>query len=175
MRDRSLQVGDRLLAIGDLTYEKYNERPIYVPFWGYETGEQVPIVFMRDGVVQQTTWEVLGPTGEARFVRLVGVLIFLPFWLAGTVVLFFLRPRNTLWRVLIAFNYLTAIWIASGIPSVYRIGGSALVLRMATWMMIPVYLHLHLLAPNPLFSNRHRYLLPSLYYLLSVRSFWVWI
>ncbi|MGC8780823.1 MAG: sensor histidine kinase [Anaerolineae bacterium] len=165
MRDQSLQVGDRLLAIGDLTYDKYAERPIYVPFWGYGPGDRVPIVYLRGGAVQQATWEMLGPTGDARFVRLVGVLIFLPFWLAGTAVLLFLRPRNTLWRVLIAFNYLTAVWIASGIPSVYRIGGSALVLRIATWMMIPVYLHLHLLAPRPLLINWHRYLLPLLYYL----------
>lgn len=163
MRDRSLQVGDRLLAIGDLTYEKYTERAIYVPFWGYGPGDRAPITFLRDGTIRQTTWEVLGPTGEARFVRMVGVLIFLPFWLAGTAVLLFLRPRNTLWRVLIAFNYLTAVWIASGIPSVYRIGGSALVLRAATWMMIPVYLHLHLLAPRPLFGRSYRYLIPLLY------------
>ncbi len=165
MRARSLQVGDRLLAIGDLTYEKYSERPVYIPFWGYGAGDRVPIVFLRDGVVQHTVWEVLGPTGAARFVRMVGVLIFLPFWLAGTAVLLFLRPRNTLWRVLIAFNYLTALWIASGIPSVYRIGGSALVLRAATWLMIPIYLHLHLLAPRPLFERSSRYLIPLLYLL----------
>jgi len=164
-RDRSLQVGDRLLAIGDLTHEQYRADPTRIPFWGYAPGDRVPIVFARDGVVQQITWEMLGPTGEARFIRLVGVLIFLPFWLSGTAVLLFLRPRNALWRVLIAFNYLTAIWIAAGIPSVYHIGAAVPVLRFATWLMIPVYLHLHLLAPRPLSGRSQRYLIPLLYLL----------
>lgn len=165
MRERSLQVADRLLAIGDLTHEQYLADPLRIPFWGYAPGDRVPIVFVRDGVVRQITWEMLGPTGEARFIRLVGVLIFLPFWMAGTAVLFFLRPCNTLWRMLIAFNYLTAVWIAAGIPSVYHIGTAVPVLRFATWLLIPVYLHLHLLAPRPLFDRAHRYLVPLLYLL----------
>ena len=162
-RDRSLQIGDRLLAIGDLTYEEYRAHPTRIPFWGYQPGELVPITFERDGVVRQISWPMLGPSGETRSARLIGVLIFLPFWLAGTAVLLFLRPRNTLWCVLIAFNYLTALWIASGIPSVYGFGASALVLVAMTWLMVPVYLHLHLLAPEPLFPRSYRYLLPPLY------------
>ena len=48
-----------------------------------------------------------------------------PFWLAGTAVLLFLRPRDQRWRILIAFLYLTSIWIVigsiEGVPGVGQV------------------------------------------------------
>jgi signal transduction histidine kinase len=141
----SLRVGDRLLEIGGLTYQAYERSRTQTPFAGYTAGERVSIVFDRDGVVVRADWLMLGPTGASLLTRLGGGLaLFLPFWLAGTTVLLFLRPRNARWYLLIAFNYVTATWAATGIPSVTRIFASTLMLNALTWLLVPVYLHLHL-------------------------------
>ena len=165
--ENSLDVGDRLIVIGDLTYQEYRSRPLRIPFGGYGPGDLVPVTFVRDGEVRQVTWQMLGPTGAAHFMRLVSFLIFLPFWLAGTGVLLFLRPRDRLWGLLIAFNYVTAVWIAAGIPSVNHVGGSLLVLYVSTWLFLPVYLHLHLLVPAPIFQRGYRYFVLPLYVFAS--------
>jgi signal transduction histidine kinase len=156
MRDNALQIGDQFLSIGDLTLSQYRANPTLVPFGGYHEGDKVPLTVLHGGEVRKTVWQMLGPTGSTYFIRLAGFLIFLPFWLAGTVILLFLRPRDRVWRLLIAFNYTTAIWIAAGIPSVMRAGYSALVLRFITWLMLATYLNLHILVPSPLLSDGWR-------------------
>jgi hypothetical protein len=124
-------------------------------------------VFIRDSVVQRAHWQTLGPTGPVRFIRfLSGFIFFLPFWLAGTAVLLFLRPRDTRWRLLIAFNYVTAVWLTAGASSTTRVAGSSLALHALTWMLVPVYLRLHLLVPA-FASLRHRRNLWLLLYMLA--------
>jgi signal transduction histidine kinase len=55
-----------------------------------------------------------------------------------------LRPKDDRWALMIAFNYLTAVFLAAGSGvSFYHIWESAIVLRMAIWFCVPVYLHLH--------------------------------
>ncbi len=171
----TLRAGDRLLAIGDLTFQEYNGDRTRVPFAGYQPGDPVPVTFSRDGIVQQTEWQMLGPTGAIRFGRLLaGLILFLPFWLAGTIVLLFLRPRNIRWRLLIAFNYLMAAWLTAGIASATRIAASSPALHALTWLMAPVFLHLHLVVLASLRSQRRRNLLFSFYLvaiLLAVLEF----
>jgi signal transduction histidine kinase len=157
MRDDALQIGDQLLKIGDLTFDAYRTQPTLVAFTGYHPGDRVPITLVRDGETRHVVWQMLGPTGNTYFIRLIGFLIFLPFWLAGTIVLLFLRPRDQVWRLLIAFNYVTAIWIAAGIPSATHSAYSVLVLRFITWMMLAVYLDLHMLVPSPVLTMAGRH------------------
>jgi signal transduction histidine kinase len=166
----NLQVGDQLIAIGDLTHQDYQKDRTRVPFAGYGPGDTVPIVFIRDGIVQYTRWQMLGPTGPVRLYRLLNSLIFfLPFWLAGTAVLLFLRPRDTRWWLLIAFNYVTALWLTAGASSTTQVAGSSLVMHALAWLMVPVYLHLHhllvLTAPAP---RRRRNLFLSFYILAAI-------
>ena len=50
-----------------------------------------------------------------------------------------------------AFNFLTAIWLITGSGvSTFHVWYGALVLRMAVWCCVPVYLHLHWVFPRPL-------------------------
>src|SRR5690606_9294586 len=72
------------------------------------------------------------------------------FWLAGTATLFLIRPRDQRWLLLIAFNYLTAIWLTAGTTSSWHVWSSGLVLRSAVWLSVPVYLHLHWAFPSSL-------------------------
>ncbi|MFM8369106.1 MAG: hypothetical protein ACKOBD_10180, partial [Chloroflexota bacterium] len=73
------------------------------------------------------------------------------FWLAGTLTLLFLRPKDDRWLLLSAFNFVTAIWLGvGGGASGYHLFYSALLLRSTIWLSVPVYLHLHWVFPRPL-------------------------
>jgi len=163
-----LQVGDQLIAIGDLTYQDYWDGRRRVRFGGYSPGEAVPITSSRDGDRQTIHWQMPVVTGANRARQLLGLLPYLPFWLAGTAVLLFLRPRDGRWRLLVSFNYLTALWLAAGIVSSRRVAASSLVLHAVTWLMAPVYLHLHLTVPTRLLRQRSRYFLPPLYAIAAI-------
>jgi PAS domain-containing protein len=160
---QALQVGDQLIAIGDLAYEDYRDDRRRVLFDGYGPGESVPITLSREGDRRVIHWQMPVVTVANRARRLIGLLFYLPFWLAGTVVLLLLQPRDRRWRLLVSFNYLTAIWLAVGIASGLQVAASSLVLHAVTWLMVPVYLHLHLIVPTPLLEGRSRYFLPPLY------------
>ena len=159
----SLRVGDHLTAIGDLTYEDFRGNRLRVPFENHRPGESVPIILIRDGRERSVTWTMPALTLADWLTRLSALLFFGPFWLAGTGVLLFLRPRDVRWRLLIAFNYLMAIWLVVGIISSWQVAASSLVLHAVTWLLLPVYLHLHLVVPTPLFERYARYGLPPLY------------
>src|SRR5262249_31781520 len=84
------------------------------------------------------------------------VLFPLTFWLMGTVVILFLRPRDERWQVLVLFSYVNALWIASGLASEERVAGSGVVFHAVIWLFMPLALHLHLILPNALTRKRLR-------------------
>jgi GAF domain-containing protein len=158
----TLRPGDRLLAIGRLTYEDYRRDRRLVPFEGYRAGDSLPITFSRGGGPLPLQWQM--PLDEAgRFKQAGSVLFYLPFWFAGAAVWLFLRPRDRRWQLLILFNTITAIWLAVGAQTPQHIAASSLVSRAVTWLFVPVYLHLHLVVPASLRRPPHRYFLPLLY------------
>ncbi|UCG24228.1 MAG: PAS domain S-box protein [Chloroflexota bacterium] len=161
-----LEVEDVLVQIGDLSYDQYLEDWLSVPFRGYLPGEVVPNVIKDNG--QEVDLEMPQPSLDDRIKRLVTTLWFFPFWLAGTAVLLFLRPRDRRWQLLIAIMYLTAIWIVVGSIANWQISGSRYVAIVVGWAMAPVFLHLHLTVPNPLMAKRHRLIIPILYALVIV-------
>ena len=161
----TIQLGDQILVIGNLTFDSYSSNRIQVPFEGYELGDSVPVTFRRAGQVHTIAigWQMLGPTTAAQLNRLIGLLLFLPFWLAGTAVLFLLRPHNLRWRLLVAFNYVTAAWVAAGVVSSLRVAFSSPAQHMLAWLLVPIYLHLHLTIPSPISSRLLRFFLLLLY------------
>jgi len=165
---RALHIGDQLVAIGGLTPEHYwNDRRL-VPFDGYGPGESVAITFSRSGQERTIQWEMPVVTAQNRVNHLVSLLFWLPFWLSGTGVFLLLRPRDIRWRMLVLVNYLTAVWVVAGIVSPWGAAASSLTLHAVSWLMAPVYLHLHLLLPVPLLRQRRRYLLIPLYSIAAV-------
>ncbi len=157
------QPGDRLLVIGDLTYENYRRDRRRVAFEGYGPGVSVPMTVIRNGDRQTTDWQMPVGPDTRRLSQLGALLFFLPFWLAGAVVWLFLRPRDRRWQLLILFSYITAIWLTVGAQSAEHIVAASLVSRAITWLLMPIYLHLHLIVPAPLSRPPHRYFLPILY------------
>ncbi len=158
--------GDHIVAIGDTTLDDFQRERSAPPFDGYATGSMAVLRVLREGRPIVVNWILLGPTAQQRASRLGGILIFLPFWLVGTAVLFLVRPHDERWRLLVVFNYVTAVWATTGVVSYLAVALSSQVLHASSWIMAPVYLHLHLIVPSPIrvrFSSRRA--LPAIYVL----------
>ncbi len=160
-RQSELAINDIIVHVGDLSFEEYQADRTTIPFAGYEPGDVVPNIVMADGRVLEL--EMPAPSINESLTRLISTLWFFPFWVAGTVVLLFLHPRDKRWRLLVAFMFLTAIWILAGAVSAWRIVSSRIILGAAAWLMVPIFIHLHLTVPNPTFKRLSRIVLPAIY------------
>lgn len=163
-----LQIGDQLLQIGSLRFEDTRLDRRRGAFDDFQPGDSVPVVLRRAGRQLNVEWQLWGPTTATLLERLGSLLIFMPFWLAGTAVLFYLRPRDLRWQLLILFNYVTAVWLATGLFSSLHTANSSLVLHAVSWLMAPIYVHLHLTIPNRFFPTRVQRLLLAPLYLATV-------
>lgn len=151
-KNSQLKIGDRVVSIGDINIDEYLTN-IRVPlFTGAEPGETIPIEIKRDEQKFSINWVYAGRTHE-EIIQNLNSGWWLPYilWMAGTATMLFIRPKDLRWRLLVAFNYLTALWLVTGSgPAKWHLWGSALFMRMAIWMTIPVYLHLHWVFPRTL-------------------------
>ena len=157
---QSLQIGDQIVAFGDVTYQDYTTDRRRLQIDGYNPGDTLPITISRDRDRRIVHWQMPFVTPGYRMRYLVGVFFYLPFWFVGTAVLFFQRPRDARQWLLVSFCYLFAIWIATGLVSVYHVAGSALLINVITWLIVPISLHLHIAVPTPIFEHRRRFLIP---------------
>ena len=160
----SLQVGDQITKIGATTWDEFDNDLRRRFFEGAIPGQVIPILVERDGQILSLDWIYPGPTSAQILERLNSQwwLVYV-FWLAGTATLLFIRPKDGTWFLLSALNYLTALWLAAGSgPSHWHLGESAIVLRAAIWLCVPVYLHFHWVFPKP-FVRLPIYILGALY------------
>jgi signal transduction histidine kinase len=159
-----IRVDDTLLKIGDQSSEDLLTDRRLMPFQGYSPGDEVLITILREGEVKEIVWRIPASSAAKQIeFLLTPLLIFGPFWLVGTSVLLFMYPRDDRWRLLIILSYLTTLWIATGLPSATRVADSSLVLHALSWILLPVFIHLHLIVPTPLFKHGQRYLLLPIY------------
>jgi signal transduction histidine kinase len=175
---RQLQVGDRLIQVADMSVADY-KADVRRPFWPVNAvGGEVPLVLERQGRRLTVT---LQPAAFAldEFSTRVQSQWFLAwaFWLGGSLTFLIVRPRDRRWRLLIAFQMLTATFISASTLSRWQLGESALVLRTAIWLSVPVYWHLHLVFPQPLSKPAERWLIPvyALSLVLAIgQAFQIW-
>ncbi len=150
----ALQRGDQLIQIGLVRWSDFQADLRLKLFEGVRAGESVPILFERGGQRRRVDWVYpgwLSWTSDEFSSRLLNLWpIAYVFWLVGTLTLILARPRDTLWRVLIAFNYLTALWLMLGNFSYLRFWETARLFRIVIWLAMPVYLRLHWFFPKPL-------------------------
>jgi HD-GYP domain-containing protein (c-di-GMP phosphodiesterase class II) len=166
----ALQPGDQIVSIGNLTYDEYLKNNNLIPFYGYPTGDLVPITFIRTGETHNIGWMMPNRTISFLFSIWAQVFFYLPFWLAGSIILFLIQPRDQRWRLLILFNYTTAFYLVIGL-SEDLVPYSFLALHALTWLMVPIFIHLHLVIPNPLIKKRHQPYLSFLYANAVILSF----
>ena len=148
----TLMIGDRLLQVGSLTWDAFKADLRRTFFEGVKPGEITPITVERNGQTLTIPWRLPG-FNRGELVNALASQWFLAysFWLAGLLTVMFLRPKDERWWLLMAFNFLTAIWLGAGSGlSNYHLWYGALILRMAIWLSLPVYLQLHWVFPRPL-------------------------
>ncbi len=150
-QDSGLRDGDRMLKVGSTPWEDYVRDLRFTVFGDVQPGQVLTIQVERQAGVVDVDWAIPGPNRVERLFRFNSVLtVAYFFWLAGAAALLLIRPRDTRWRLLLTFFFLTALWLGSGALSGSRVWGSAIVLRMAIWLCVPFYLHFHWLFPSPL-------------------------
>ncbi|MEO7838950.1 MAG: hypothetical protein ABIU06_06340, partial [Anaerolineales bacterium] len=149
----TLIVGDQIIKIGPLRWEDFRADLRKTFFEGVKPGDVVPIVVQRGGQTLNIEWEYSGTPrpNEIRDQLISEWFIAYFFWLAGTLAVMLIRPQNKRWLLMSGFYFLTAVWLiaGSGVSSSH-IWYSALILRIAIWLCVPVYLHLHWVFPRPL-------------------------
>jgi signal transduction histidine kinase len=148
----ALHIGDRIIQIDSIRWEDFRYDLRMSIFGDVRPGQVLSLLIERGSEQISIPWKVVGFNLPEFFDLLIseGWLGFF-FWIVGTFTLLVLRPKDVRWQLMIAFNYLTAIWLVLGSGvSFYHIWQSAIFLRMAIWICIPVYLHLHWVFPSPL-------------------------
>ncbi len=146
-----LQKGDQLLQVGPVTWESYADNLRQGFYAGVQPGDIVPITVQREGERLVVDWVFPGPQSTEILARL-GTTWWLAyiFWTCGMLTQLFFHPRDLRWRLLIAFNFLTAVWLLAGTFSLWHVWESAILLRLTIWLCLPVYFHLHWVFPRPL-------------------------
>lgn len=166
-----IQLDDQIISIGELSYEDYENNRNLAIFSNISPGESVLITLNRDGIQQSIDWAIPESTLSEQLERLITpLLIYGPFWLAGTVILLFMQPHNVQWRLLVVFNYLTAFWLSVGVISGVPILYSSLLLHAVSWLLLPVFLHFHMVVPSPIKMRHLRGALISLYTIAIVMA-----
>lgn len=150
--EQPLAVGDRLLQVGSVPWDAYKENLWQPLIDGLPAGQVIQLQIERNGQQINIPWTLPGPNrGEISNLVWNEGWLAIVFWFLGTATLLNIRPKNDLWALLVAFNYLTAIWLTVGSGlSILHVWGSAVILRVFVWLCVPVYLHLHWVFPKPL-------------------------
>jgi signal transduction histidine kinase len=145
-----LKEGDILKTVNGISWETYKKNGWLSFFSGVEKGDLVKVEVMQGNGKLTIPWRFPGfNTAEfyGRFFN-IWVLAYI-FWFAGSVVELSVRPRDIRRSLFIAASYLTALWLILGSLSATHIFGSPILLRAITWLLLPVYLHLHWVFPLP--------------------------
>lgn len=169
--DHCLQIEDRVLRIGDTTYEaaqKDRSQPFFETRQ-LEDGLGVPIVVRRG--TETVTIQAMPMEHSRGTVREVLTVLFpLLFWLTGTLAVLSLRPRDERWFAFVGFQYITALWISSGFLSSSQQAYSSIVFHAVIWFFLPFSVHLHLVLPDNLLPRSKKWILGPMYLLAGVLS-----
>ncbi len=148
----TLQKNDRLIRVGDVLWTEFNKDGRVDFFEGLKTGDTVDIAIMRNDEELIIPWKISGFNREEFTWRFLNIW-WLPYiyWIFGSLILLFIRPRDTLRSLLIAANYLTGLFLVFGSLSAWHIWESSILLHATAWLILPVHLHLHWIFPKPLY------------------------
>ncbi|MAT96408.1 MAG: hypothetical protein CL608_04625 [Anaerolineaceae bacterium] len=151
LEGEQLQLGDHIKAIDNIPWSEYATSSSTTLFGEVQPGNPISIEIRRNQRDLTVNWIFPGPT-FAELAQRLNSEWWLPFvfWLGGVAVALLIRPRDTRWQLLIAFNFVTAIWLATGGFAVSNIWGILPLFKSAVWLSVPVYLNLHWVFPHPL-------------------------
>lgn len=165
--EASLQSGDVLIKIGDDTLDEYRKNRRLVFFEDKRPGDPVDILIRRNGQEMTVHWVFPG-FNKAEFLgRFFNIwwLAFV-FWLFGLMGQILIRPKDVRRLLFIAANHLTGIWLITGSLSPSHLMESSTLMHATSWLLLPVYLHLHWIFPRPLNGLSKNMLVPV--YILGI-------
>ncbi|MBN1146215.1 MAG: hypothetical protein JXA78_03090 [Anaerolineales bacterium] len=155
---QALQVEDVIEQIDGQAWANYDSDLGRARFTEYAPGDVMHLQVLRDGRLLKIAWVIpdrmAAALGEQRLVN--SWWLAYVFWLCGLLTILMVRPRDERWILLVILYYLIAIWLITGSINYTRIYGSSLVMRVFTWLLVPVALHFHWLFPAPLGVQRPR-------------------
>jgi signal transduction histidine kinase len=159
----ALQLGDILTRVGGVSWQDYYENSRQGLFEDAQAGDVIEVLFNRNDVELTTQWKIPGFTQREFNSRFLNIwwLAYI-YWLFGTVALLLMRPRDIIRWLFITANYLTALFLIFGAMSGWHLWESSILLHAVTWLILPVYLHLHWLFPQAL-SKTPKWAFPLLY------------
>jgi len=162
--DRSdcLETGDRMLSIGSVTYEAYSRHRLVPLMDGFDRAGFATVRLLRHGQIRTVRIRIDREHLWTPHLAHISILFPVIFWLMGTLIIIFLRPRDERWLVLVLFSYVNALWIASGMVSERHTAAGAVVFHVFVWFFLPLTVHLHMILPSSLVARR-RGLLVFLY------------
>ena len=139
-----LEKGDVLMAVNGQSWSEIQDSQMENPLASFRPEDRISLEAQGKDEIKHIEWKVTGFNMPEFWTRLINTWpLSYAFWLAGTATLLLVRPKNERWKLLIAFYYITAIWIIAGGVSSWRVLDSSLILRIGVWASLPVYLHLH--------------------------------
>lgn len=145
----SLETGDIITAVNGISWAEWHEDFSASPLIGIQPGETVVLEIQGPRESKTIEWVATGFNMPEFWTRMINTWPpSYAFWLAGTAALLLVRPKNERWALLVAFNYVTAIWFTAGGLSSWGVLASAFILRAGIWMSLPIYLHFHWNFPN---------------------------
>ena len=151
----TLQEDDRIVSLNGTPVEAWEGKFLGNPFYGHTPGDILHFTADRDGQEIDVDWEVPGfhPLLLAERIKVNLWWVIYPFWFVGTLTLAFVQPSDYKKRLLVAFNYLTAFWLAIGSSiSGYQMFYGTEILKILLWISVPVYWQLHLNFPGKLIN-----------------------
>ena len=147
----SLQPDDVLIQIGPVAWTEYKSDARQEFFKGNKDGDIVDIIITRNDTEMTIPWKFPGFNRQefnSRFYNIWGLAYI--FWFFGSVVQLLIRPKDERWWLFITANYLTGFWLILGSLSAWHLWESSILLHAVTWLLLPVYLHLHWVFPRSL-------------------------
>ncbi|HND48461.1 MAG TPA: hypothetical protein PLL95_07855, partial [Anaerolineales bacterium] len=159
-----LKVGDKIYQVGDFSLRQFKADRRLTLFDGVQKGDVVDIKVIRDGNQVTIPWEFPGFTTQEFTNRLFNSwLLAYAFGIAGFAAQVTLRPRNLRRGLFITANYLTAIFLISGMLSSWHLWESSTLLHVVAWFMMPIFIHLHWVFPQPFKRGISKFFLGFLY------------
>lgn len=154
-RPPQLLVGDLIRQLNGTPWEELPRYRSSNPFSHAQPGDVLLLSVESEGDQRIVEWQVPGFNSPEFADRLINTwALSYIFWIAGTATLLLVRPRDLRWSLLVALNYVTAIWFMAGSVSNSGLLESPFVLRAGVWMSLPIYLHLHYNFPRPMGKPR---------------------
>jgi signal transduction histidine kinase len=140
---------DKILLFGEVNLKEFFYKINQSPFENILKGSVVNLVIQRANEIKTIKWVIPGPTGPEFFRRFLSFwYLAYVFWGFGLATALMVRPRDDRWRLMVAFDYLMALWIIIGASTEGRIWYSGVLMRSLSWLLLPVALALHWTFPN---------------------------